>query len=75
MPSRYRKKPLAQLEHGTRTYAPSSSEARYWVVVEVARRLARTQRPRSPNRGRGRNAGSAGHRRVAAVRHNQASWA
>jgi hypothetical protein len=29
---RYRKKPLAQLEHGTRIYAPSASEARYRVV-------------------------------------------
>jgi hypothetical protein len=33
MPSRYRKKPLAQLEHGTRIYAPSTSEARYRVVA------------------------------------------
>src|SRR5918995_2424867 len=33
MPSRYRKKPLAQLEHGTRIYAPSPSEARYRVVA------------------------------------------
>jgi hypothetical protein len=30
---RYRKKPLAQLEHGTRIYAPSTSEARYRVVA------------------------------------------
>ena len=30
---RYRKKPLAQLEHGTRIYAPSPSEARYRVVA------------------------------------------
>jgi len=29
---RYRKKPLAQLEHGTRIYAPSPSETRYRVV-------------------------------------------
>jgi hypothetical protein len=27
MPSRYRKKPLAQLEHGTRIYVPSPGEA------------------------------------------------
>jgi hypothetical protein len=33
MPSRYRKKPLAQLEHGTRIYAPSAREARYRVVA------------------------------------------
>jgi integrase len=33
MPSRYRKKPLAQLEHGTRIYAPSSGETRYRVVT------------------------------------------
>lgn len=32
MPSRYRKKPLAQLEHGTRIYAPSVGEPRYRVV-------------------------------------------
>jgi len=32
MPS-YRKKPLAQLEHGTRIYAPSPTEARYRVVA------------------------------------------
>lgn len=32
MSSRYRKKPLAQLEHGTRIYAPSAGEARYRVV-------------------------------------------
>jgi integrase len=30
---RYRKKPLAQLEHGTRIYAPSPNEARYRVVA------------------------------------------
>jgi hypothetical protein len=30
---RYRKKPLAQLEHGTRVYAPSAREARYRVVA------------------------------------------
>jgi hypothetical protein len=30
MPSRHRKKPLAQLEHGTRIYAPPR-EARYQV--------------------------------------------
>jgi hypothetical protein len=28
MPSRYRKKPLAQLEHGTRIYAPSPQARR-----------------------------------------------
>src|ERR671911_2145019 len=33
MPSRYRKKPLARLKHGTRIYAPSASEARYRVVA------------------------------------------
>jgi hypothetical protein len=33
MPSRYRKKPLAQLEHGTRIIAPSPGEARYRVVA------------------------------------------
>jgi hypothetical protein len=33
MPSSYRKKPLAQLEHGTRIYAPSASEHRYRVVA------------------------------------------
>ena len=33
MPSSYRKKPLAQLEHGTRIYAPSANEARYRVVA------------------------------------------
>jgi integrase len=33
MPSRYRKKPLAQLEHGTRIYAPSAGEARYRIVA------------------------------------------
>jgi integrase len=32
MSSRYRKKPLAQLEHGTRIYAPSAGESRYRVV-------------------------------------------
>jgi hypothetical protein len=32
MPS-YRKKPLAQLEHGTGIYAPSPTEARYRVVA------------------------------------------
>jgi integrase len=32
MPS-YRKKPLAQFEHGTRIYAPSSGESRYRVVT------------------------------------------
>jgi hypothetical protein len=30
---RYRKKPLAQVEHGTRIHAPSPSEARYRVVA------------------------------------------
>jgi hypothetical protein len=30
---RYRKKPLAQLEHGTRVYAPSPGEACYRVVA------------------------------------------
>jgi hypothetical protein len=30
---RYRKKPLAQLEHGSRIYAPSAGEARYRVVA------------------------------------------
>jgi hypothetical protein len=30
---RYRKKPLAQLEQGTRIYAPSPSKARYRVVA------------------------------------------
>jgi hypothetical protein len=33
MPSRYRKQPLAQRDHGTRIYAPSTSEARYRVVA------------------------------------------
>jgi hypothetical protein len=33
MPSSYRKKPLAQLEHGTRIYAPSAGESRYRVVA------------------------------------------
>jgi integrase len=33
MPSRYCRKPLAQLEHGTRVYAASPSEARYRVVA------------------------------------------
>jgi hypothetical protein len=32
LPSRYRKKPLARLEHG-RIYAPSPGEARYRVVA------------------------------------------
>ena len=32
MPSRYRKKPLAQLEHGTRIYSPSAGEPRHRVV-------------------------------------------
>ena len=32
MPS-YRKKPLAQLEHGTRIYTPSPTETRYRVVA------------------------------------------
>ena len=36
MPSRYRKKPLAQLEHGTRIYAPSAGETRYRVVATGA---------------------------------------
>lgn len=31
--STYRKKPLAQFEHGTRIYAPSGSETRYRVVA------------------------------------------
>ena len=31
--ARSRKKPLAQLEHGTRIYEPSSSKARYRVVA------------------------------------------
>jgi hypothetical protein len=30
---RYRKRPLAQLEQGTRVYAPSPREARYRVVA------------------------------------------
>jgi hypothetical protein len=30
---RYRKKPFARLEHGTRIYAPSPGEARYRVVA------------------------------------------
>ena len=30
--SSYRKKPLAQFEHGTRIYSPSSGETRYRVV-------------------------------------------
>jgi hypothetical protein len=30
---RYRKKPLAQLEHGTRIFAPSARETRYRVVT------------------------------------------
>lgn len=33
MPPKYRKKPLAQLEHGTRIYAPSDAESRYRVVA------------------------------------------
>lgn len=33
MSSRYRKKPLAQFEHGTRIYAPSGSDARFRVVA------------------------------------------
>lgn len=33
MPSRYRKRPLAQFENGTRVYAPSSGEPRYRVVA------------------------------------------
>ena len=33
MTSRYRKKPLAQFEHGTRIYAPSSGELRFRVVA------------------------------------------
>jgi hypothetical protein len=33
MPRSYRKKPLAQLEHGTRIYAPSAGEDRYRVVA------------------------------------------
>ena len=37
MPGSYRKKPLAQLEHGTRIYAPSAGESRY-----PARRKAAT---------------------------------
>ncbi len=32
MPS-YRKKPLAQFEHGTRIYAPSSGEARFRIIA------------------------------------------
>lgn len=31
--ARSRKKPLAQLEHGTRIYEPSSAKARYRVVA------------------------------------------
>ena len=31
--SRYRKKPLAQFEHGTRIYAPTANEPRYRVVA------------------------------------------
>lgn len=34
MPSSYRKKPLAQFEHGTRIYAPSSGDTRYRVVTK-----------------------------------------
>src|SRR5206468_3335810 len=33
MPSRYRKKPLAQCEHGTRIYAPTEGETRFRVVT------------------------------------------
>lgn len=33
MPSRYRKKPLAQFGNGTRSYAPSSGEPRFRVVA------------------------------------------
>lgn len=33
MPTKYRKKPLAQFEHGTRIYAPSGGETRYRVVA------------------------------------------
>jgi hypothetical protein len=33
---RHRKKPLSQLEHGTRIYAPSPAEARYRVVATDA---------------------------------------
>lgn len=33
MVRRYRKKPLAQFEHGTRIYAPSEAEPRYRVVA------------------------------------------
>ena len=33
MARRYRKKPLAQFEHGTRIYAPSDGESRYRVVA------------------------------------------
>lgn len=33
MPTSYRKKPFAQLEHGTRIYAPSPREERYRVVA------------------------------------------
>lgn len=43
MPAKYRKKPLAQFEHGTRIYAPSTSETRYRVVAtdpETGRRFS-----------------------------------
>jgi integrase len=33
MPRRQRRKPLAQLEHGTRIYAPSAGEARFRVIA------------------------------------------
>ena len=33
MSSRYRKKPLAQFENGTRLYAPSTGERRFRVVA------------------------------------------
>lgn len=33
MARRYRKKPLAQFEHGTRIYAPSGGESRHRVVA------------------------------------------
>ena len=35
-PRRYRKKPLAAFEHGTRIYAPTSGERRYRVVATEA---------------------------------------
>ena len=43
MPAKYRKKPLAQFEHGTRIYAPSTGETRYRVVAtdpETGRRFS-----------------------------------